>query len=176
MDIVFRPLNDEEKEFVQIHKWCQNNYVYEWFEQRILSLDEIRNKYKNKLKEGKQSLFIIQCNNKDIGLLQLYKFENDINLKELEQYNNIYEYDLFIGEEDYLSKGIGHKIINLINKEIYSKYNADAIILRPFKRNIRAINCYKKCNFILINEYKDKDTIGNTEIISVMLNKKRMND
>lgn len=176
MDIVFRPLNDEEKEFVQIHKWCQNNYVYEWFEQRILSLDEIRNKYKNKLKEGKQLLFIIQCNNKDIGLLQLYKFENDINLKELEQYKNIYEYDLFIGEEDYLSKGIGPKIINLINKEIYSKYNADAIILRPFKRNIRAVNCYKKCNFVLLNEYKDKDTIGNTEIISVMLNKKRMND
>ena len=35
MAIVFRPLNDEEKEFVQIHKWCKKKHVYEWFEQRL---------------------------------------------------------------------------------------------------------------------------------------------
>ena len=172
MNISFRKLTNNNNEFTQLHKWCQNKFVYEWFEQRILTLDEITNKYKNKLNKKEQELLIIQYENQDIGLIQIYKFPNDITLKELNNYKNIYEYDIFIGEKEYLSKGIGTTIINLINQKIYSKYNADAIILRPFKRNIRAIKCYQKCNFKIINEYIGTDTLNNEEIISVLLNKK----
>ena len=168
-EITFRELKDNEEEFKQIHKWCNNEFVYEWFEQRVLSLDEIITKYKNKLNNNKQDIFIINYNGKDIGLFQIYKFERDIDLKELDKFKNIYEYDLFIGEEEYLSKGIGTKIVKQINEMLYSKYQVDAIILRPFKRNIRAINCYKKCNFKLIKEYDGVDTLGNKEIISILL-------
>ena len=170
MNITFRPLRDEESEYIKLQKWCSKKYVYEWFEQRILSLDEIRNKYKNKLKNNKQELLIIQENNTDIGLVQIYKYEDSLSIKELNKYKNIYEYDLFIGIESYLNKGLGKEIINLVNKRIYSKYKADSIILRPFKRNIRAIKCYEKSGFKLVNEYQGKDTLGNPEIISVLLN------
>ncbi len=169
MDITFRNLNNNEEEFKQIHKWCNNKFVYEWFEQRILSQDEITNKYKNKLKDKKQELFIIEYKGKDIGLIQIYKYEDDIALEELKQYKNIYEYDLYIGEEEYLSKGIGSNIINEIDQIISSKYQGDAIILRPFKRNIRAIKCYEKCNYKIIKEYNGKDTLGNPEIIVVLI-------
>ena len=54
---------------------------------------------------------------------------------------------------------------------IYLKYNADAIILRPFKRNIRAIKCYLKCGYNVIDEYNGKDTLNNDEIIIVLLKK-----
>ena len=72
-----------------------------------------------------------------------------------------------------MSKGIGTNIVQLINQIIYYEYLADAIILRPFKRNIRAIKCYEKCNFKLIADYDGKDTLGNPEIISVLLNTKK---
>ncbi len=169
MNINFQEINDTNIDYKLLHKWCSNKFVYEWFEQRILSYDEICNKYKNKLMQHKQDLFIIRYEDKDIGLVQIYKFENDIKLKILDKFKNIYEYDLFIGEENYLSKGIGTKIVALINNMVYSKYNADAIILRPFKRNIRAIKCYEKCNFRVISEYQGKDTLGNPEEISVLL-------
>lgn len=164
LDISFRKLN--EKDYKLLYKWCSQKFIYEWFEQRKLSYKEIENKYKNK----KQDLFIITSNNKDIGLVQIYKYNNDIKLKELKNYKNIYEYDLFIGEEDYLSKGIGNKIVNLVNKKIYEKYEADAIILRSFKRNFRAIKCYEKNNFKNIYEYIGEDTIGNKEEIVVLIN------
>ena len=170
MNITFRNLEDNEKEFKQLYKWCQNKYIYEWFEQRILSLNEITNKYKNKLKQNTQDIYIIKCDNKDIGLVQIYKYDNIIPINELKDYQNIYEYDLFIGEEDYISKGIGSIIVNKINELIYNNYKADAIILRPFKRNIRAIKCYEKSNFKNIYEYEGKDTLGNPEIISILLN------
>lgn len=156
-NITFRKLEDNKNEYEQLHKWCQNKFVYEWFEQRILSYDEIVNKYKNKLKEKKQELLIIKCDNKDIGLVQIYRYDEDT-----------YEYDLFIGEEEYLDKGIGTIIVNKINNCICDKYKVNSIILRPFKRNIRAIKCYEKCGFKYINEYQGKDTLGNPEVIVVL--------
>ena len=83
-----------------------------------------------------------------------------------------YEYDIFIGEEKYLSKGIGTKIINLVNDNIYKKYKADLILLRPFRKNKRAINCYIKCDFKEIYSYIDFDTIGNKEEYVVFVNEK----
>lgn len=65
-NITFRKFEDNNSEYKQLHKWCKNKFVYEWFEQRILSYNEIVNKYKNKLNEGKQELLIIKCNDKDI--------------------------------------------------------------------------------------------------------------
>lgn len=175
MKITFRKLENTDYDFKMLFKWCKNKYIYEWFEQRELSYDEITAKYQNELKNKKQDLFIIKIDNNEIGFLQIYKFEKDISIKEIINYQRIYEFDLFIGEESYLSKGIGQKIVKEVNNTIYSKYNAEAIILRPFKRNIRAIKCYEKSNYKIVKEYDGFDTLNNTEIIVVLLNKKANN-
>ena len=164
--ILLKEFIDTEDTYKKIYEWCQNKDVYEWFEQRILTYDEIVSKYKNKLLNKKQDLYLINYNNKDIGLVQIYKYEDDINLN----YNNTYEYDLFIGNTNYLNKGIGKEIVELIDNLIYTKYKSDYIILRPFKRNIRAIKCYQKCGFKIIKEYKGKDTLGSSEDIVVLIN------
>ena len=162
---------DENDNYKLLHKWCSKEFVYEWFEQRILSLDEIINKYKMKLLDKKQELLFINYNNKNIGFVQIYKYE-DKKIGELNKYNNIYEYDIFIGESEYLSKGIGKQTINCINEYIYKEHLSDCIVLRPFKRNIRAIRCYQKNNFHIIHEYDDYDTIGNREKFELMINVK----
>jgi aminoglycoside 6'-N-acetyltransferase len=174
--IALRELKDSKEDYLLLQKWCSNKNVYEWFEQRILSLDEITKKYKKKLDDKKQKLFIIQLNNKDIGYTQIYKFENDINFKDLNKYKYIYEFDTFIGEEEYLSRGYGTSIIKEITKIIYSNYEANAIILRPFKRNIRAVKCYQKCEYDIIDEYEGKDSLDNKETILILLNKKNTNN
>ncbi len=170
LDIHLRKLRNSKEDYKKLYTWCQNPFVYEWFEQRRLTYDEIVNKYKSKLKEKKQDLYIIQSNQQDIGLVQIYSFDGDLAVPLLHQYKNIYEYDLFIGESEYLNKGIGQKIINSINDMLYKKYGADAIILRPFAKNERAIKCYQKCHFEKIYEYLGKDTLGHEENILVFLN------
>lgn len=170
LDISFRKLQNSKEDYKKLYKWCKNKNVYEWFEQRILSYDEIVAKYKSKLEAKIQDLYVIKSNNMDIGLIQIYKFYNDINLEDVDKYRNTYEYDIFIGENEYLNKGIGKSIITKINDIIYTKYNADSIILRPFKDNKRAINCYQKCNFKKVNEYIGNDTLGNEKSIVVLLN------
>lgn len=163
--IDFKQLNNN---YDLMYKWCNQEFIYEWFEQKKLSKEEIINKYKNKLESGKQNLFIINFNDIPIGYTQIYKYDDTI-FKGLEEYNNIYEFDTFIGEEDYLSKGIGTKIVNYICEYIYKNYNADCIVLRPFKRNIRAIKCYEKNIFRTIHEYDSTDTVGNKEKVVVLI-------
>ena len=172
--ITLRKFKDSKEDYQLLHKWCSNKNVYEWFEQRILSLDEITNKYKKKLNDKKQQLFIIQLNGKDIGYTQIYKYEEDF--KELSNYKCLYEFDTFIGEEEYLSKGYGTSIIKEITNMIYSNYEADAIILRPFKRNIRAVKCYQKSGYDIIDEYEGKDSLNNKETILILLNEKNTNN
>ena len=163
MNITFRKLEDNDNEYNQLYRWCQKKLVYEWFEQRPLSLEEIINKYKNKLDKREQELLIIQYDNTDIGLVQIYKYEKD---------NSLYEFDLFIGNEEYVDKKIGTGVVKNITDYIYTNYNATGIILRPFKRNMRAIKCYQKCNYNIIDEYEGTDTLGNKEIYIVLENKK----
>ena len=160
---------DTDDIYKLIYKWCSEKFIYEWFEQRILSYDEIVNKYRRKLLDGKQRLLLISYDNRLIGFVQIYKY-NDLILDVLENYKNIYEYDIFIGEIDYLHKGIGKEAINIINKFIYDNYSADCIVLRPFKRNTNAIKCYQKNNFHIINEHDGEDTLGNKEKIVVLIN------
>ena len=170
LDISFRKLCDNKYDYEKIFNWCKNKFVYEWFEQRKLSYEEIVDKYNNKLKNTNQDLFIIKSNNIDIGLIQIYKFKKDISVSILDKYKTIYEYDLFIGEEEYLNRGIGQKIVDEINNILFKKYNADSIILRPFKRNERAIKCYEKCGFKIVDEYKGEDTLKKEEDILILLN------
>lgn len=149
---------DNDSNYKLMYKWCSYEFIYEWFEQRKLSYSEIVDKYQKKLLLGKQKLFIINYNNKAIGYVQIYLYD-DI----LSNYNNFYEYDVFIGEVDYLSKGIGMEIVNYINEYIFKNLLGDGIILRVCKRNVRALKCYWKCGFKIIKEYDDVNTVNERE-------------
>lgn len=157
-------IDESNIDYDLIYNWCKNKFVYEWFEQRILNKEEIKQKYNNKLINSQQKLFYISYNKILIGLVQYY-----ISDYKLKNKDNLYEYDLFIGNPEYLSKGIGKEIINKINKFIFINEKANQIILRPFTRNIRACKCYEKCRFKKIKEYKDIDTLGNKENYSVYI-------
>ena len=145
---------DKKDNYELMYKWCSQEFVYEWFEQRKLSLEEIENKYKNKLLANQQHLFFINYNDTKIGFVQIYKYDDQKN-DALIKYNSIIEYDIFIGESEYLSRGIGTKIVNYVNNYIYENYLCDCIVLRPFKRNKRAVKCYEKCGFERMYEYID---------------------
>ena len=161
---------DKKDNYELMYKWCSQDFIYEWFEQRKLSFLEIENKYKNKILNNHQQLFFINYNDNKIGFVQIYKYE-DKKCNDLIKFDNIFEYDIFIGDKEYLSRGIGTKIVNYVNNYIYKNYLCDCIVLRPFKRNERAVKCYKKCGFEEIGEYIGTDTLGNKEKIIVLLNK-----
>ena len=170
LDIKLIKFVDKNDNYELMYKWCSNKNVYRWFEQRILSREEIKTKYKNKLSDKYQSLFFIVYNGEKIGFVQIYKY-NGKKIEELHKYSNIYEYDIFIGEDKYISKGIGTHVVKYINKYIYKNYSNDCIVLRVFKQNVGAIKCYQKAGFNIVKEYVDVDTLGKKEKCVIMINK-----
>ena len=47
MVISFRKVVNQDSDFKLLHKWCNKKFVYEWFEQRTLSYDEINRSINN---------------------------------------------------------------------------------------------------------------------------------
>lgn len=175
LDITLKKLRNNKLDFKKIYIWCSQPHVYTYFEQRILSLDEITTKYQNKLKSNIQELYIIKSNKIDIGLVQIYKYNNDLNIPYL---NNkiVYEYDLFIGNKEYLNNNIGRKTIQIINNKIIKKYHPEAIILRVSSANKRAIKCYTHSNFKKLSTYESTNTINKKEKYIVMIYERNNNE
>lgn len=169
-NIVFRKIEDSDSDYNLLFKWCSKPYIYEWFEQRLLTKQEIINKYRNKINSN-QYIFIIQIDSIPIGYIQYYKFNNDKYISFDDKYKNIYEVDLFIGEEEYLNKGLGKLILDNIFNLLKNNYNMDLLVIRPFSRNKRAINSYLKSGFEKYSEYMGLDTLGNPELITCMIRK-----
>ena len=112
---------------------------------------------------------MIEYKNKPVGIIQ-YKLveEEDKKLYKLTG-NNIYEIDIFIGELNLHNKGIGKISIDLIVDYLCKEKNAKILVMCPLKSNYNAINCYKKCGFVIKNEFETEDTIGEKQVFVLMV-------
>lgn len=154
-------LIDEEENYQLLYKWCSKEYIYLNFEQRKLSFPEIKEKYyKRTLSNSSINTFLIRCNKVKIGLIQYQCFNNEYSI------SKGIEIDIFIGEENYLHKGIGKKAINLLINKL--KNENRVFVMIPLKINIKAINCYLKVGFKIEKELILNDTIGNKQTYLLM--------
>ena len=88
-----------------------------------------------------QSSFVIVTLDKNemIGAISLEKINN---------INRTATLGIFIGNQEYLSKGYGTEAIKLILDYGFNYMNLHSIQLDLMSFNKRALNCYKKCGFI----------------------------
>lgn len=168
--ISIRLLKDDDRDYKLLEKWYQEKEVYSSFEQRKLSYKEIKEKYYLRtLNNSKVPTYMIEFNNKSIGIIQ-YKLvtEEDKELYNLTE-NNIYEIDIFIGELKEHNKGIGSKAISILADKLQKENHAELLVMCPLKNNIKAINCYKKCGFHIERYFDTKDTIGVLQTYALMI-------
>lgn len=154
-------LIDEDENYQLLYKWCSKEYIYLNFEQRKLSFPEIKEKYyKRTLGNSSINTFLIRYNKVKIGLIQYQCFNNEYGI------SKGIEIDIFIGEENYLHKGIGRKAINLLIDKL--KNENHVFVMLPLKTNIKAINCYLKVGFKIEKELIMNDTVGNKQTYLLM--------
>ena len=158
MNIKLRLLKDNENDYNLLYKWYHNPKVYTYFEQRIPSYEEIVRKYSKRTNiDSKTPVYIIECENNPVGIIQYTKLTNETK-KAYGIVEDGYEIDIFIGEEGYYHKGIGTIAI----RKIIDKLKKDNIVLVvvPEKENINATECYKKVGFEIYKEISEANTIG----------------
>lgn len=133
-----------------MYKWLNTDFVIEWYDKGGSSFNAIKNKYMPRIK-GEEPVYsyVIVYNNKDIGYIQSYMVENS---SEYSQYLNSDEsfagIDLFIGEQDFIHKGLGKYIlISFLREHIFNLNRIVGCVIDPEANNKSAIRAYEKAGF-----------------------------
>ena len=104
----------------------------------------------------------MQNNNKDKSLRKALSIINEKNVligfvtyKENSYFKNVYSIGITIGSK-YWGRKYGQDSIKTLLKYLFNEKNAVRVELEVIESNFRAINCYKKCGFVVENIKKDK--------------------
>lgn len=165
MQITFKSLH--ESHFPLLLKWLMAPHVKEYWDQDVnWTLALIEAKYSSyarryKIVDGIEKAikaYIIEADKHPIGYIQAYNAHDFLPSTQLTHLpENLGAFDILVGEEEYLGKGIGSNAIT----EFLQKH-ADAyshILADPDSNNITAIKCYEKAGFVKMLKQKDNDKI-----------------
>jgi RimJ/RimL family protein N-acetyltransferase len=162
MNINFIALSNSD--FPLLLKWLRTPHVKAWWDSDInYTEDLLKAKYSSyvdgyKLENSEEktiSAFIIYVDNNPIGYIQIYNaydFARKTPMIDLPK--SLAAIDFFIGDADYIGKGIGAEILRVFDYQGYKN-----ILVDPDIGNIAAIKTYKKAGFKKIREQPDSNEI-----------------
>lgn len=159
-DIYLRDIVDNEEEYNRLYNWCLNPSVYKYFEQRILSYDEVVSKYKRRVGNEEVKTLIILYKAREIGLVQYEKMDEEDRERFGILLDDVVSIDIFIGDSSFYGLGIGTRVVQYIGKYLLSKF--DMVIANVQSTNDSSINMCLKSGFKKLREVDYSDTLGNS--------------
>ena len=149
--ITFKSLR--EKELPLMHRWLNTPHVSEWWSldgNHHPSMEEVVRHYSPRIKrQDPVDVYIIIYEGKAIGMIQSCCLDDEPEEKDKVGIDHSCAgIDLFIGEEDYVHRGLGSSIIREFLKQVvFKKYDVDCCIIDPQVENKIAIRAYEKAGF-----------------------------
>lgn len=165
--ITFKSLGTEH--FPLLLKWLEMPHVKKWWDKEIKWTPElIEKKYSTYVKRYKRLIlatqeiikpiypFIINVDGVDIGYIQCYDKhdfppEQDYDTSWIPK--GCAAIDWYIGELDYVDRGVGTKALNMFLNEFVFKSFA-GVFVDPDTVNVSAIRVYEKVGFKKIKKVK----------------------
>jgi len=143
-------------EIKKIYDWKNNKELCDFIGStyKPISLFQIEDWLIKNQNDSNQVMFGIYTNedNNFIGIVRLM-FINWVNRNT--------ELGIFIGENEYQSKGFGKEILSLVSKYAFNTINLNKIYLKVSISNERAVNLYKSFNFEIEGVLKKHFFINN---------------
>lgn len=137
----------EEKDFLK--QW--SNYSYPLTDQQII----------DRIYSYKFCVYMIEKDNEPLGTVQLFRFDNE---------NNSAKAGCFLINPEHRGKGFGTDALRLLIDIAFNEKGLDILELSVYDFNKSALNCYKKCGFVITGE----TTRPNGWIVIEMELKKKM--
>lgn len=167
MNLSFRKITIEDCGIIR--NWIKTNeFTRHWYYfDKIPRLSTIKKKIEKKLNEPLTRVNIVMVNNYPIGYIQSYPVEGNGNWsKQVKVAENMVSIDYYIGDLNYIHKGIGSKMILEYIEQIIKKDNYSVVLISPDPKNIANCKCVEKCGFKYIktvgipyNTSKEKEAI-----------------
>jgi len=169
MEIKFRKVNEEDS--VIMRNWIKTNeFVKKWYYiGKVPRLKTILNKLKKRLNDKKFNMMIVVCDGKEIGYIQSYPVDgNGAWTNKVKVYDNMVSIDYYIGNINYIHKGIGSKMILAYIDKFLMSSSYDYALITSDPENIASNKCALKCGFEYVKTvnvpYKNSKTIENIYI------------
>ena len=142
-NLTLRPIKDEDIE--KITSWLHKEHISKWYHDP----DEwIREMQQRNIEFCFIHHFIVLQNDKAIGFCQFY---DCMSAKEdwysVEKENQLFSMDYLIGEDEYLRKGYGLAIVQLLTDTIRKDTKAKRIVVQPEQENIPSCKTLLACNY-----------------------------
>lgn len=147
MSIAFRRLRHSETPL--IHRWLHTPHVARWWYEDVGTLEEVEERYSAYI-EGRENVeaYLILHGGSPIGYIQTYSISIEEEYARLVGVEDSAGLDLFIGEEEFLYRGLGPEIIRCFIEEIvFSDERYEACVIGPEPGNKAAIRAYGKVGF-----------------------------
>ncbi len=147
--ISFRRLRSSDLELM--HRWLNAPHVRRWWYAEGTSYEEIEEHYLPAI-EGREATkpFVILHRGEPIGFIQSYRIsaEDDETYASLVDVEDSAGVDLFIGEAEYLHRGLGrHLVRRFLSEHVFSDHEVEVCVIGPEPRNLAAIRAYEKAGF-----------------------------
>lgn len=146
-DITFRRLGIPDISL--IHRWLHTPHVVRWWYEDLGTLEEVSEQYAAYI-EGREQVepYLILHGNRPIGYIQTYHVSDDEEYDTLVDIEDSAGVDLFIGEEEFLYRGLGPRLIRRFLEEVvFADESIEVCIIDPEPENKAAIRAYEKAGF-----------------------------
>lgn len=145
--IAFRALRMDD--LPAMHRWLNNGEVKRWYNE-AWSLDEVIAKYGRRVRgETPTHSFIIMYGKTPIGYIQTYRICDYPDYAAAVQVaEDAAGIDLFIGDENYIHRGLGsHILARFLDEHVWRLTGASICVIGPEPKNTAAIRAYEKAGF-----------------------------
>ncbi len=141
-----------------VHQWLNKPHVRKFYDKdKSCTLEDIKNRYTPKvIGKGPTQAFIFSYQDQPVGYIQTY------NVAAWPEYAKAVGFggdtagvDLFIGNPEFIRKGLGHLVLKKFLEEVvFSREDISNCIMGPEPNNIMAIKSYSKAGFKYIKTVK----------------------
>lgn len=147
--ISFRQLHFDD--VPMLHNWLNKPHVHEWYDKdKENTFEEVREKYEKKInKEEPTDSYLVLYDNQPFGYIQTAKIKDWPAFESvMGKDQSAASIDVFIGEVEYMGKGLGNQVIRkFLNDIVFKQPNIIKCFIDPDPSNVRAIRSYEKVGF-----------------------------
>lgn len=146
--ITFKPLHRDD--FTLLQRWLNIDFVSKWYERRKFIYDDVEQKYLSGLTtETPVDSFIILYNDVPVGYIHTYPVgAYPAYAACIEVHPDTAGLDFFIGNRDYIFKGLGKDIVSIFLRDfVFRKEGVSRCVVGPEPGNNAAIRVYEKAGF-----------------------------
>lgn len=146
--LLLRPLGNED--IALFKKWLYTSHVARWYHDPLDWINEVENR------NDEFSFlhhFVVELEEKLIGFCQYYEYcHSGEDWHGNTDIDGTYSIDYLIGDIEYLGKGFGKRMVQLLIDKIKLQNNAKRIIVQPEPENKASCNTLLSCGFFFDTE------------------------